>query len=108
MDARSERQTLAGLAANDNGDELANRRFEMRLANGFAAFGNRCTSTPEAGVGISNGSRDYSVGCQLGLSGNGPRGAEFALQARRHEATGDYAAGAEAGHAIGLRATGRW
>ena len=52
-----ERGTLAGLAANDNGAKdgglLSRRRLEVRFGYGFAAFGDRFTSTPELGFGLS-------------------------------------------------------
>ena len=62
MDALLGRETLAGLAANDDGNELENRRLELRLGYGFAAFGDRFTSTPELRLGLSNGQREYSLG----------------------------------------------
>ena len=40
-DALLGRTALAGLAANDNGDELERRRLELKLGYGFGAFGNR-------------------------------------------------------------------
>ncbi len=52
-DALLGRTALAGLAANDNGDELERRRLELKLGYGFGAFGDRFTSTPEAGFGMS-------------------------------------------------------
>ena len=52
----------SGSGAGDNGDDLANRRFEMRLGYGFSAFSDRFTSTLEVGVGLWNGGRDYSLG----------------------------------------------
>ena len=59
------RPTLAGLAANDDGDELANRRFEMKLGYGFAVFGDRFTSTPEAGLGWSDSVHETVLGWRL-------------------------------------------
>lgn len=61
LDALLRREILAGLAANDpgsgfgagDGNELENRRLELRLGYGFAAFGDRFTSTPELGLGSS-------------------------------------------------------
>ena len=60
-DALLGRTTLAGLAANDNGDELERRRLEVKLDYGFGAFGNRFTATPEVGFGMSASHRDYSL-----------------------------------------------
>ena len=56
---------LAGLAANDDGDELDRRRLELRLGYGFGALGDRFTATPEAGFGMSQVHRDYSLAWRL-------------------------------------------
>ena len=73
MDALLGRETLAGLAANDNGDEdeLQQRRLELRLGYGFSAFDDRFTSTPELGLGLWNGQREMSLGWRLNLVGSG-------------------------------------
>ena len=90
MDALLGRETLAGLAANDNGggdDDLENRR----LGYGFPAFGERFTSTPEFGLGLSQGRREYSLGWRLGTAGSGPTAPEFGLglgQGRREYSLG--------------------
>ena len=70
MDGLLERNTLVGLAANDNGSgsgagDPAQHRFEMKLGYGLSAFGDRFTWTPEAGLGLSNAGRDYSLGWRL-------------------------------------------
>ena len=66
MDALLGRESLAGLAANNN--ELENRRLDLKLGYGFPAFGERFTSTPELGLGLSNGHRAYSLGWRLNLA----------------------------------------
>ena len=48
MDALYARPTMAGLVANEDGDELSRRRFEARLGYGLAVFSGRFTATPEA------------------------------------------------------------
>ena len=58
MDALLGRGTLAGLAANDEGDALERRQLELTLGYGFAVFGDRFTATPQAGLGLSNGHRE--------------------------------------------------
>ncbi len=91
-DALFGRTTLAGLAANDPGsesgagdDDLANRRLELRMGYGFGAFGDRFTMTPEFGMGLSNGNRDYALGWRL-VRRTGDRGsAELSFEARRSE-----------------------
>ncbi len=111
VDALFERNTLAGLAANDNGqisDALAQRRFEMKLGYGLAAFGDRFTWTPEVGFGFSTGQRDYSLGWRLTRAARLGGALELGLEARRHE-NDNAAPGASAVvHEVGLRLTARW
>ena len=114
MDALLARDTLAGLAANDDGDELARRRLEVRLGYGFSAFGDRFTARPELGLGLSNGARDYRLGWRLVRRGvPGDVGAlELAVEATRREranpGSGAGAGDAAPEHAMGLRLTARW
>ena len=108
-DALLGRTTLEGLAANDDGDELDRRRLELRLGYGFAAFGDRFTSTPEAGFGMSEGRRDYSLGWRL-VRDPWPGGIgslELLFEARRQESANDNAA-VEPEHSLGFRLTARF
>ena len=109
VDALLSRTTLDGLAANDNGGghDLKNRRLEPKLSYGFSAFGDRFTWTPEAGIGLSDTGRDYSLGWRLVRGGSGSDGGslELSFEATRRESANDNA-GPE--HAIGLRATAHW
>ena len=82
-DALLGRETLAGLAANDNGADA--RRLELKLGYGFSAFGDRFTSTPELGVGLSNTGRDYRLGWRLTSALEGDPGFEVGLDATRRE-----------------------
>ncbi len=111
VDALFERNTLAGLAANDNGqisDALAQRRFEMKLGYGLAAFGDRFTWTPEVGFGMSDtGHRDYGLVWRLVRdTRSGDIGSlEFAVEARRRESANDDT---PPEHTVGLRMSARW
>ena len=105
-DALLGRRTLAGLAANDGEDPLESRSLDVRFGYGLAALGNRFTSTPELGFGMSNGHREYSLGWRLDLAKRGTSAFEFALEASRREAVNDN--GAEPEHTAGFRATARW
>ena len=107
-DALLERTTLAGLAANDNGDDLRQRRLEARFGYGFAAFGDRFTATPEIAIGLSDAGRDYSLGWRLTRGGKAPDGGalDLAVEARRRETAADLPAPPE--HAVGFRATSRF
>ncbi len=110
-DALLGRPTLAGLAANDHGDPLESRSLEVRYGYGFPAFGDRFTSTPEIGFGMSNGHREYSLGWRLNLDQVGTSALEFALEASRREAVNDNGAGgsgAEPEHTAGFRIMASW
>ena len=106
VNALLERETLSGLAANDNGGgRLGNGRLEVRLGYGFAALEDRFTSTPELGFGLSRSHREYTAGWRLALAQGGPAALEFLLEAVRREAPNDNG---RAEHGIGLRLTARW
>ena len=106
MDALLGRETLAGLAANDNGEDgLGNRRLELRLGYGFSAIGNRFTLTPELGFGLSNGRREYSLGWRLKMDRGGTSSLELRLEATRRESANDNA---EPENGIGFKLTARW
>ena len=110
-DALLSRTTLEGLAANDNGeggnDELKSRRLELKFGYGLSAFGDRFTWTPEAGVGLSDTGRDYSLGWRLVRGGFGGDGGSFELsfEARRRESANDDT---PPEHKVGLRLSARW
>ena len=106
-DALLGRATLSGLEANDNGDELDRRRLEVKLGYGFGAFGDRFTSRPEFGFGMSAGQREYSLGWRLRRDRRGGDigSLEFSLEARRRERANDDA---EPEHGVGFRMTARF
>ena len=85
-DALLGRETLADLAPNDEGPE--SRRLEIKLGYGFAAFGNRFTSTPELGAGLSDTGRYWRLGWRLGLARSGPASFELGHEATRRETAG--------------------
>ena len=115
-DALLRRGTLAGLAANDNGAEdgglLSRRRLEVRFGYGFAAFGDRFTSTPELGFGLSEWSRDYRLGWRLGLVPGGPTSFELGIEATRTEPANNngtgFGAGAKPEHSLMFRGAVHW
>ena len=117
-DALLTRTALDGLASNDNGsgtgagngggDDLKSRRLELKLGYGFSAFGDRFTLTPEAGVGLSDTGRDYSLGWRLVLhpgAGGDSGSLELSFEARRRESANDDA---PAEHQVGLKLTARF
>ena len=105
MDALLGRGTLAGLAANDEGDALERRQLELTLGYGFGVFGDRFTATPQAGLGLSDGHREYRLGWRVGLARSGPVSIELGLDATRREAANDDA---EPVQALTLRGAVRW
>ena len=107
MYALLERETLAGLAANDNGDDLRQRRLELRFGYGFGAFGDRFTWTPEAGFGLSDGGRDYTLGWRLlrRSTASDIGSLELSFDARRQESANDTR---PPEHAAGLRLISRF
>ncbi len=106
IEALHGRRTLAGLAADGDGDELRRRRLEARLGYGFSAFGDGFTLTPEAGAGLSDAGRDYTLSWRLSRRGGGDAGSlELALEARRQESANDNG---PPRHELGLRVNIRW
>ena len=105
VDALLSRGTMAGLAANDNGDAFRQRRLEVRLGYGLPAFADRFTTTPEFGFGLSETHREYSLGWRLGLAQGDPGALELRLEGRRSKAANGNR---EPEHAVGFRMTARW
>ena len=102
------RGSLAGLAANEPGNELGERRLEARFGYGLPAFSGRFTSTPEIAVGLSDAGRDYSLGWRLVRGGDTPDGSalELAVEARRRESASGR--NDPPGHAVGVRMISRF
>ena len=105
MDGLLRRDTLAGRLANDDGNELARQRFDVRLGYGLAAYGDRFTMTPEIGYGMSETGRDWSLGWRLTPARRDRSSFELKLEATRREQ--DDGIGAPE-HGVGLRLTARW
>ena len=86
-------------AADDDGDELERRALEAKLGYGFAAFGERFTSTPSLGLSLTDTHRETVLGLRLAEARTG--GLVFGLDvegARRESAAGDD----EPEHRLGL------
>ena len=82
------RPTLAGL-----GDQRAAfasaRRLEASVGYAMPVFGGRFTGTPELGLALSEGARDWRLGWQLGRLARGADGAvDLGVAATRREAAG--------------------
>ncbi len=106
-DALLGRRTLAGLAPHDDGEEFANRRFEMTLGYGFAVFGDEFTVTPGLGLGWSERVRETVLG--LRLAEERIAGLVFGLDvegARREPSAGAGAPVHRLGFGLGWRLVG--
>ena len=105
MDALLGRETLAGLAAEDNGS--GNGRFEAasrlqgEIGYGIAAFGGGFTGTPTVGFGLTDSGRDYRLGWRLTSAVPGDPGFEVNLDATRSESANDGEARGARGDAPG-------
>ena len=82
----------------------ADSRWTAEAAYGLPAFGGRFTASPHAGVGLSTGARDYTLGWRLtpAADTNAP-GLTLGVQATRRESTG-----VAPEHAIGVELGARW
>ena len=106
MDALLGRETLAGLAANNDGGRFeASSRLEGELGFGLAAFGGAFTGTPNIGFGLSDNVREVRLGWRLTSAVPGDPGFEVSLDATRRETANDDT---PAEHGIMLRAVIRW
>ena len=92
----------SGLTA--NGEAVPSSRLDTELGYGLPVFGGGFTGTPNVGLGLSDGARDYRLGWRLTPAGAlGATGFEVSLDATRREAGGD---GAD--HGVMLRSRLRW
>ena len=107
MDALLSRETLAGLAANDDGAGRfeASSRLEGELGYGLPAFGGGFTGTPNLGFGLSEHARDWRIGWRLTPARAGAGGVEVSLDATRSEPANDDA---RPEHGVMLRGAVRW
>ena len=78
------------IAANDEEDDVRNRRLEATLGYGIPAFGGRYTTTPAIGFGLTEAEREYSHSWRLAEAKSA--GLVFGLDVeavRREHVTGD-------------------
>ena len=105
MDALLGRETMAGLAADDNGGELS-RRLEATVGYGVPVFGGRFIGTPAVGIGLSDAGRELRVGWGVGLARReGTVSMDFEFEASRRESANDDR---EPEHGVGVRFSVRW
>ena len=106
MDALLGRETLAGLAAGDDGaGAKATSRLEAELGYGLPVFGGTFTGTPHAGVALTGTKREYQLGWRL----TGARRAAFGFALDLEGTRSESAGGDESPeHAVMLRGSMRW
>ena len=108
MDALLSRETLAGLAANDDGSGgfKASSRLEGEISYGLSASGGAFTGTPNVAFGISDGgAREYRAGWRLISAMPGDPGFEVSLDATRRQAANDDG---PPKHGLTLKGAFRW
>ena len=108
MEALLGRGAVAGLAVEDYGYEPGTHRSELTLGYGLAAFGGRFTATPEVGVGVWNGGRDYRLGWRLARGAWHGDGLDLALEAMRREDDHAVSVSGGAEHTVGVRLNTRF
>ena len=103
-------QASGGLGALFAADPLEDRagseatsRWTLEAAWGFAALGDRFTASPHAGLGLAQGSRDYTIGWRLAPAAAAAPNLSLGLEATRRETDG-----AETGHHVGVEMSFRW
>ena len=86
------------------GGTTSEQRWTAEAAWGFAAFGGRFTGSPHAGVGLSTGTRDYTLGYRVVPARDTPAlDVSFGVAARRSEGEDD-----RADHAVSVEFGARW
>ena len=88
----------------ERGSTTSEQRWTAEAAWGFAAFGGRVTGSPHAGVGLSTGTRDYTLGYRVVPARDTPAlDVSFGVAATRSERED-----AQANHTIGVEIGARW
>ena len=80
----------------------ATSRWTAEAAWGLPAFGGRYTGSPHAGLGLTTGTRDYTLGWRW-TPAEGAHPLSFGVKATRRESDG-----AAPEHAVGFEASARW
>ena len=105
MDALLQRETLTGLAANDNGGGriAAAGRLDGEIGYRFPVFDGGSTGTPNVGFSLTEVARDYRAGWRLTPARRRHPGLEVTLDVTRRETAND-----DAVHGVMLEVFVRW
>ena len=86
-----------------SGGFLAQSRWRAEAAWGFRALGGRYTGSPHLGLGLADGTRDWTLGWRLTPAAAGAPDLSLGLKATRREG-----GGAEPEHTVGFDVNARW
>ena len=99
-EALLERQSLAGLGAQDD-NELSARRLDARIGYGFGVLDDRFMAVPELGLGLSDTNREVRLGWRLAERVAAGVAFELGVEGTRREWS-DGEAGPQHGIGIGV------
>ena len=105
MEALLRPETAMAFGAGSADGDDSGRRLEARFGYGFAVFGGRYTGTPELGLGLTERSRETSLGWRIAGARREALDFDVRLEASRLELTNDAR---DPEHQIGLTMTARW
>ena len=104
VDALLRRDTLAGLTAPGAAGGTTAGRLAGEVGYGVPVLGGALTGTPNLGIGVSEGTRDYRLGWRITPSATGAARFEINLDATRRE--GSLSSAAE--HGVLLHGRMNW
>ena len=104
VDALLRRDTLAGLTVPGAAGGTSTGRLAGEVGYGVPVLGGALTGTPNAGIGVSEGTRDYRLGWRITPSAAGAARFEINLDATRRE--GSLSSAAE--HGVLLHGRMNW
>ena len=98
-------RTMEGLARNEGGGQLANRRFEAHLGYGIGMYRDRFVATPSFGVALSQTNRRYFLGLRHAIVRSSLVSFDLTTEVVRQELTID---GNTPEYGANLRVTAKW
>ena len=105
MDTLLRPDAAAAFAGTDSHADDPGRRLEAKFGYGLAVWGGRYTATPEIGIGLSDGTRESSLGWRLAGPRRGNLGLDIGIEVSRLQPTGEHRTPE---HRVGFNITARW